>query len=412
MNSKIKLTSVMVAGLLALLGGVLVWRRRRTVEAWLADLGEFLKEPTYLFGGLNTSDDLLDYIQDHRSDISIVFYSVDGSESVAPGKSAIFHNADQPMPLASTMKIVVLAAYAREVVARSLDPEELVSVQDWEQYYLPDTDGGAHLEALENLGFTGDEAARAQVTVELDKVVRAMMRESDNAATDYILNRVGNETVNEVIQDTGLHGQDPIPSILGENLSFSNHEHPTLTDERLEALLALSPDQYHRQTEELARTYVETRWGAVERDSSVSGGSYGNWLRAFRDLTPKGTAGDYARIMAEVVGSVFVSSGVSEIMHRHLEWPMEEPANRGQFQTLGAKGGSLPGVLTWAWYLVPKFGRFAGQPRVVTLFMRGVPLSAWSRLSRTHAQKEFVFRIATDEQFARRVKEEMERPRL
>ena len=111
--------------------------------------------------------------------------------------------------------------------------------------------------------------------------------------------------------------------------------------------------------------------------------------------------------MAEVVKSEFILPEVSEIMRNHLEWPMEDPANREQFRSLGFKGGSLPGILTYAWYLIPKTGFFAEQSVVVTLFMRRVPLPAWDQLQQTYAQQEFIKRLATDKEFAESVEKTM-----
>ena len=400
---KPKTKTLLVMALTGLLGGALIRRKRATVSIWMNNLATLCEEPVYLFGSLKTPEDLLSYIEKHRSDVSLISYFTDDSSKESVSGPTVFHNADEPMPLASTMKIVVLAAYAREVVAGRLNPEEMIPVQDWDRYYLPDTDGGAHPEALKELGLSGHvsgDPGKTSAKIGLDKIARAMMRESDNAATDYILDRVGYEAVNGIIRDAGLHGQESIPLILGEDLALSNHEHPALTNERLEGLLALSPDQYRRRTEYFARKYLETEWGEVERCSGSIGGSHRNWLHAYHDLTPKGTARDYARIMAEVVKGEFVSSEVSEIMRSHLEWSMQNSATREQFRSLGLKGGSLPGILTYAWYLVPKTGDFAGQPIVVALFMRNMSLSAWERMQRTYAQQEFIKRLATDEEFA------------
>jgi hypothetical protein len=94
-------------------------------------------------------------------------------------------------------------------------------------------------------------------------------------------------------------------------------------------------------------------------------------------------------------------------MRGHLEWPMQKPENLERFQALGAKGGSLPGMLTEAWYLVPRSGDFAGQPRAISLLMRGMPLSVWAQMSKTYAHQEFALRVATDGEFAALVERTM-----
>src|SRR5262245_50034678 len=75
-------------------------------------------------------------------------------EAIGVGASNAFVslNPNVPMPLASTFKIVLLAAYAREVSHGRLNPNELVAISDWERNYLPGTDGGYHPSALSGLG--------------------------------------------------------------------------------------------------------------------------------------------------------------------------------------------------------------------------------------------------------------------
>ncbi|AVH21539.1 serine hydrolase [Nocardia cyriacigeorgica] len=85
--------------------------------------------------------------------------------------NVIERRADDQQPLASVVKVVHLAAYARAVAAGTLDPQETVPVSDWERWYLPGADGGAHPAARTRL--TG-------ATITLDQLVSAMIRESDN----------------------------------------------------------------------------------------------------------------------------------------------------------------------------------------------------------------------------------------
>ena len=96
------------------------------------------------------------------------------------------------MTLASTIKIVVLAAYAREVAAGRLDPHAELPIREWERFYLPGTDGGAHAAALAALGIPTDQdgfASNPEAAVSWDRIAQAMIRSSDNAATDLLLIR-------------------------------------------------------------------------------------------------------------------------------------------------------------------------------------------------------------------------------
>ncbi len=69
---------------------------------------------------------ILNVLAERPHDVSLVVYSLDDPEG------GLYHNADVKRPLASTIKILILAEYARRVEASELDPEELVPLDSVE----------------------------------------------------------------------------------------------------------------------------------------------------------------------------------------------------------------------------------------------------------------------------------------
>src|SRR6185503_11397051 len=63
---------------------------------------------------VSSPEKVLDYLRQHRRDVAFVSYSVKPDGSIDTRNPAVALNANEPMPLASTQKIVILAAYARE----------------------------------------------------------------------------------------------------------------------------------------------------------------------------------------------------------------------------------------------------------------------------------------------------------
>ena len=86
---------------------------------------------------LETPEDLLRYLAAHSGDASLVVYTVQTDGKPDLRDSRVAFNAAQPMPLGSTIKIVTLATYAREVALGRVSPLEPVSVSDWERFYVP-----------------------------------------------------------------------------------------------------------------------------------------------------------------------------------------------------------------------------------------------------------------------------------
>lgn len=95
--------------------------------------------------------------------------------------------ADDPVVLASVFKIPVALAYAREVSAGRLDETERTRVT-----------------ARYRIGGIGTAGCADDVEMTWRDLAHFMLTMSDNAATDLIYHRVGQETVDRVLADLGL----------------------------------------------------------------------------------------------------------------------------------------------------------------------------------------------------------------
>jgi hypothetical protein len=365
--------------------------------------------PAAAADGLSTPDQLLAYIASHRADVGLVSYTVDAEGRIDPADPVILHNPDLSMPLASTFKIVVLAAYARGVELGHLDPAMRLSVGDWERNFLPGTDGGAHAAALDELGIPADEfgfALDATRTVTLDQAVHAMIKFSDNTATDFVMETIGAPEIRATLDVANLRKQQmPVP-LVGTFLAWSNHEDGSLTASRMRDLLQLTPAQYQARVRELTALFHNQTWRVLE---------YYFRLTAEKPATPQvearvadrlfftGSPREYGRIMAKVLTGTFLSPGISATMRRHLGWITEIPQIGDLFSAAGFKGGSLYGVLNSVWYLVPKAGDFGGRNRVVVLFLRSLPIPAWNQIDAAATWLQFDLLLGADRTFAEKV---------
>ena len=127
--------SVLVAG--AVLVAV-SWRRISSVARDVVALFDGVE-----VAALQSVDALVDFIEADRSRVSLVAYRLDDPES------AIRMNPDVRRPVASTIKILVLAGYAEAVDEGWWSPLERVPLAAVETFFLPGTDGGAHDRAVE-----------------------------------------------------------------------------------------------------------------------------------------------------------------------------------------------------------------------------------------------------------------------
>ncbi len=298
----------------------------------------------------------------------------------------VYLNPDTPMPLASVAKLIVLAAYAEAITAGELNPLEQVTLAELDRFYLPNFDLGAHRRAVAELRTSGrllspdDDPA-----VRLEDVAWMTISHSSNAASDYLYWRLGQARIEETAIALGLNtpsGSRPQGShsapcpFLSQFLMMANHARGTANDRQALAAFLSDTDgaaAYGREASLLADAYIndagfreaEQTWRERTRQPSI------DTQRFFAaELTPQGTAGNYAALMHRLAQNGLSNPDSSFQARRILEWPNVFDANQEHFSNVGYKNGALPGVLTTAYYAY-RWGDAA--PVIVVLFYRDLP---------------------------------------
>jgi D-alanyl-D-alanine carboxypeptidase len=322
---------------------------------------------------------MLDFAEKQPEDIAIIGLKINADNTVS---TTLSWNAQQPMPLASSRKIVVLAAYARAVNANILEPNAPVKVPEWEAYYLPGTDGGAHNTSLQTLKIPSDQHGRAKdqnATVPLDTLARFMIETSDNAATDLILTRLGPDAIPRTIKALELTGQENFGPLSG----LFNAWDDTITRDQYQnqPLEARVTDAWKRA--EIIRTTPALRDPKALLNASRSLGLDGQ-RKLVNTTDTHGTVQDYANLMVRVMTGNGFEATELEIMRRHLSWPFRvNPKNHEVYENLYAKGGSLLGVLTDNLGINPKVEPYVGERHVVSMFLRNIPDGQYNRMAQS-----------------------------
>ncbi|GAA5057299.1 serine hydrolase [Nocardia callitridis] len=268
--------------------------------------------------------------------------------------------ADEPRPVASANKVVALAAYARAVADGELDPQQRVPLAEWERWYLPGTDGGAHDQALARLG--GKD-------VTLDQLVSAMIRESDNAAPDYLRDRLGDQALINAAAAGGWEGYKP-SSKLGEIIRMLDPG----GDEWATARRYANDAAYRAdlRSRPLPAADAQTRW--AETTATASASQLASMHRAIAD-GGFGAGADIARAQ--------------------LEWQQPPPG----YEAIGFKGGSYAGVLADAIYLRAADGTVA----TAVLLNHRMPLDVWAEAMTTLTEQKVLLGAMTDPEMSRRL---------
>jgi beta-lactamase class A len=260
-------------------------------------------------------------------------YSYQVSKVVPDGKCSTVAgtNTDLSLPLASIFKLYVLLAVAEAVQADRLDWTDSLTVTEEAKAV-----GSAGLSEL---------APGAQVSVR--EAAQEMISASDNMATDLLIARLGPGAVEHALVTAGHHdpaSMTPFPTM--HELFSIGWGQPDLREQWKQA----SP-QVRAQL--LEQTNSRPFKPDPVRTGTPASGYGAEWYGSASDICRV-----HAALQAVAVGEAApvrdILSAVPGISLDESTWPY-----------IGAKGGNLPGDLTFSWYAVDR----TGQPWVVSFQM-------------------------------------------
>ena len=315
------------------------------------------------------------------------------------GETLIERQADQQMPLASTVKIIVAIEYAHQVVDGKLDPEEKIALGELDKYYLENTDGGAHpkwLEEVREKGLVDDKES-----VSLHHVVKGMITYSSNANTDYLIDRLELKNINQRLTKLGLKKHQPLYPISSAMLipDFLQKEHDLSDEELYGRVKELSLEEYRElaiKIHQLLKTEIypdKAKWFHPTIDIQ----------QIWSDRLPAASAAEYGWLMERMNQRDYFSEKEQQILEDIMEWPMEvHPGNKENFKRLGGKGGSTVFVLTEAIYAEDHKGN-----KVEFVFLSNQQ-GLIERLKVTRNFDLFLKELLLNEDFLKRVVEELQ----
>ena len=239
-------------------------------------------------------------------------------------------NTDLSLPLASIFKLYVLLAVSEAVKAGTVSWDDQLTVTKEGKLV-----GAAGLDKIPN-----------GTTVSVRTAAQQMISASDNMATDLLINRVGTGAVERALVTAGHHdpaSMTPFPT--AHELFSVGWGRPNLRD-RWQQVSSSSAGRARVFTETNSRPYDPD----PERTHTPASDIGAEWYASAADICRV-----HAALQASAVGPAApvnnILSAIPGIDLDRAKWPY-----------IGAKGGNLPGDLTFSWYAVDR----AGQPYVVS----------------------------------------------
>ncbi len=238
-------------------------------------------------------------------------------------------NTSESLPLASIFKLYVLYAVAQGVKAGTVS---------WDDQLTITTEG-------KTVGSSAFDKMPAGSRISVRTAAGKMIANSDNMATDLLIDRVGTAAVERALADAGHHdpaSMTPFPTMhalfqIGWGEPDLREQWKT-ADQRGRAKLLADVSARHYEPDPQRTHSPASAYGA-------------EWY---------GNAEDICRVHAALQAiATGPAAPVKEIMSNIPGIDLD----RTQWPYIGAKAGNLPGELTFSWYAVDR----TGQPWVVSL---------------------------------------------
>lgn len=239
-------------------------------------------------------------------------------------------NTDLSLPLASIFKLYVLLAVSESVKAGTVS---------WDDQLVVTKEGKL-------VGAAGLDEVPDGTTVSVRTAAQQMISASDNMATDLLIQRLGHGAVERALVTAGHHdpgSMTPFPTT--HELFSVGWGKPNLRDQwQKVSSSSTGRAQLFEQTN--SRPYDPD----PERTHTPASDIGAEWY---------GSAADICRVHAALQASaVGAAAPVKQILSAIPGIDLD----RAKWPYIGAKGGNLPGDLTFSWYAVDR----TGQPYVVS----------------------------------------------
>lgn len=237
-------------------------------------------------------------------------------------------NGDLSLPLASIFKLYVLLAVSDAVKAGTVG---------WDDRLLVTREGKA-------VGAAGLDKVPDGTTVSVREAAQQMISASDNMATDLLMQRLGPGAVERALVTAGHHdpaSMTPFPTT-HELFSIGWGE-----PDRREQWKDAPPQERAKMLQATISQHYEPDPQRTHTPASDFGVE---WF---------GSAADICRVHAALQASAV---GAAAPVKKILSAIPGIDVDRAKWPYIGAKGGNLPGDLTFSWYAVDR----TGQPYVVS----------------------------------------------
>ncbi|WP_342416649.1 serine hydrolase [Paenibacillus sp. FSL R10-2782] len=338
---------------------------------------------------------VLRFLEEHPEKASITI--------LRDGKKLAGREEHRMMPLASTVKTVIAVEYVKQAAAGTINPNERIRLTALERFYLPRLDGGAHSAWMKEM------EAKGRVkngTVSLREVAKGMIRYNSNANTEYLMDRLGLEQINQTKTDLGLQDHDPIYPFVSSILIPYEWMRETQgrtwggtenSNSAKAAIQAMSDAEFRQHAQMIHNKLRRDVSGSYKKSAAIS-----TWYgREFDPMNTErfiaSTTADYASLMSRLNSRQCFSKAEQKLWSEVMEQSLDRSVSQKWLKHSGQKGGSNAYVLTLAMYAMDK----EGHSTEMAVFFKD--LDPFTNASLQNMMNEFKEQLLRDESFRKEI---------
>ncbi|MDM5189214.1 serine hydrolase [Bacillus sp. DX4.1] len=261
-------------------------------------------------------------------------------------------NPEVVLPVASTMKLIVALEFTKQVVDGRIDSNTIVSIDDVNRYYIPNTDGGAQDRWQRYLIRT---EKMDENTVSLEEVAKGMVKFSSNANTEYLMDLLGVDHINQNLQNLSLPSHQPLfPIVSSLYIPGYLHKELHVPKYKLEKKLKeMSPEEY-RGYAVLIHERLKKTGPLLQKEIPLF--LEEKYEKIWSDKLPAASANDYMVLLEKANHKKGLTKEEEQEWASLVETDMKAKKYRKSFRHAGQKNGYTPWTLAKAVYATDKLG--------------------------------------------------------
>ncbi|MEP6617488.1 MAG: serine hydrolase [Ginsengibacter sp.] len=328
-------------------------------------------------------DSLLNFIQQNKARSSVYLQE--------NGLVTASLNENKLMPLATTVNIMVAIEFARQAAAEVFDVNQNISLGSVNRYYIPGTDEDAHPAWLK---YEMEKGHFQNDSIKLIDVARGMMMFGSHANTEFIMDLLGYDNIQNNIPSLGLINHTAIYPMVSSLFMYQN---PRKFKESkiLKEIDDLTEEDYSKF---ILWIHNELKTDSAYKEKFNLKDFTPPMHKLWNERLPSSTTKEYVKVISILNKRGFFNTNIYGSLADILETLMESSDNRRLFRHGGMMGGSTLFVLTKALYITLMDGT-----RIEMAYFFN-DLSAKENSSLQRWMSNFEFRVITDDKFRERIK--------